>query len=177
MKRIETAIPGVAIIQSKVLRDNRGTFQEIYNERTLKEIGIGVEWKQDNLSVSSRNVLRGLHYQVIQPQAKLVQVVRGAVFDVVVDVRRSSPTFGKHVSVELKAGDGQAVFIPEGFAHGFVTLEPETIFLYKVSDYYAPQGERTLLWNDPALDIPWPVRADEAIISTKDKQGVLLLNL
>jgi len=177
MKRIETAIPGVAIIQSKVLRDNRGTFQEIYNERTLKEIGIGVEWKQDNLSVSSWNVLRGLHYQVIQPQAKLVQVVRGAVFDVVVDVRRSSPTFGQHVSVELKAGDGQAIFIPEGFAHGFVTLEPETIFLYKVSDYYAPQGERTLLWNDPALDIPWPVRADEAIISTKDEQGVLLLNL
>ena len=171
MQRIETCIPGVVILQSPVFRDSRGYFQETYNRHALLEVGIDADWKQDNLSVSQTNVVRGLHYQIDQSQAKLVRVVHGAVFDVAVDIRRSSPTFGRHVSVELKAGDGQAFLIPVGFAHGFVALEPDTTFLYKVDQYYAPQAERTILWNDPDLSIPWPVRVKDAIISAKDLRG------
>ena len=128
-----------------------------------------VDWKQDNLSVSAQNVIRGLHYQVSQPQAKLVQAVHGAVFDVAVDIRKSSPTFGKHVSVELRAGDGKAFLIPEGFAHGFAALEPETTFLYKVSAGYFPQGDRSILWNDAELGISWPIAEKDAVISDKDR--------
>lgn len=171
MKRIETKIPGVVILQSPVHRDERGYFQELFSARSLKDVGIAVEWKQDNLSVSAKNVLRGLHYQLIYPQAKLVQVVCGSAFDVAVDIRRSSPTFGQHVSVELKAGDGQAFFIPAGFAHGFVALEQETAFLYKVSEFYSPEGDRTILWKDPALAIRWPISEKEALLSPKDMQG------
>lgn len=171
MQRIETRIPEVAILQSSVFRDARGYFQEIYNRKDLLAMGIEADWKQDNVSVSQRNVVRGLHYQIVEPQAKLVRVVHGAAFDVAVDIRRSSPTFGRHVSVVLKAGDGQAFLIPAGFAHGYAALEPDTTFLYKVDRYYAPQAERTILWNDPELGIPWPVMPDDAIVSAKDLLG------
>jgi dTDP-4-dehydrorhamnose 3,5-epimerase len=171
VKRIETSIPGVSIIQSPVFRDSRGYFQEIFNRKSTAEIGIDIDWKQDNLSVSAKNVVRGLHYQLVQPQAKLVRVAYGAVFDVAVDIRLSSPTFGRNVSIELRAGDGQALLIPAGFAHGFVALEPETVFLYKVDEFYAPQGDRTILWNDVDLNIPWPVTAEDAIVSAKDLKG------
>ena len=176
MKAIATEIPGVLIFESPVFRDLRGSFQELFSLRGLKELGVDIDWKQDNLSVSQNNVIRGLHYQIVQPQAKFVQVVRGAVFDVAVDLRRTSPTFGRHVSVELKAGDGKAFFIPVGFAHGFAALEPETAFLYKVSDYYAPEGDRTVLWNDPELGIDWRVRPEDAVVSAKDQAGTPLRN-
>jgi dTDP-4-dehydrorhamnose 3,5-epimerase len=169
---VETRIPGVLILSSPVFRDSRGYFQEIYRRGALIEAGIDLDWMQDNLSISQKNVVRGLHYQIIQPQSKLVRVVHGAALDVAVDIRRSSPTFGQHVAVELKAGDGQALFIPAGFAHGFVALEPETAFLYKVNDLWAPQGDRTILWNDPELGIAWPVSTLDAIVSAKDQQGM-----
>jgi dTDP-4-dehydrorhamnose 3,5-epimerase len=170
----ETIIPGVLILESKVFHDDRGYFQETFNETTFRDAGVDVAWKQDNLSLSSKNVIRGLHYQLVQPQAKLVRVVRGAVFDVAVDIRRSSPTFGEHVSIELREGDGKSFLIPVGFAHGFVSLEPNTIFTYKVGDFYNPVGDRTLLWNDPALGISWPITEDIANVSAKDKVGKTL---
>ena len=171
MQVTETQIPGVLILSSPVYRDDRGYFQETYRRDELVGSGIDLDWMQDNLSVSHKNVVRGLHYQIIQPQSKLVRVVHGAVFDVAVDIRRASPTFGRHVAVELKAGDGKAFLIPAGFAHGFVALEPETAFLYKVDNPYAPQGDRTILWNDPDLAIPWPLSVEDAIISAKDQMG------
>jgi dTDP-4-dehydrorhamnose 3,5-epimerase len=174
VQRVETRIPGVIILQSPVYNDSRGYFQEIYNRHALLEAGIDLDWKQDNLSVSHRNVVRGLHYQIVQAQAKLLRVVHGAVFDVAADLRRSSPTFGQHVTVELKAGDGRAFFIPAGFAHGFVALEPDTTFLYKVDQFYAPREERTLLWNDRDLGIAWPLSSEDAIVSAKDMLGTPL---
>jgi dTDP-4-dehydrorhamnose 3,5-epimerase len=171
MKLIETAILGVAILEMPIYCDDRGQFQETYNERRFLELGLPIDWKQDNLSLSRKHVVRGLHYQLIQPQAKLVRVISGAVFDVAVDLRRSSPTFGKHVSVELSAENGLAFYIPAGFAHGFAALTHEACFAYKVTDFYEPSGDRTLLWNDPALDIKWPVSAGDAIVSAKDLQG------
>jgi dTDP-4-dehydrorhamnose 3,5-epimerase len=167
----ETRIPGVLILEWPVYRDARGSFQEIYKRDALLEAGIDLDWKQDNLSVSGKNVIRGLHYQVIEPQAKLVQVVRGTVFDVAVDIRRSSSTFGQHVTIELRAGDGRAFLIPAGFAHGFAAMEPDSAFLYKVSGVYSPACERTILWNDPDLQIDWPVQESIAIVSEKDRHG------
>ncbi len=172
MNVIETAIPGVVILESRVFRDDRGYFLETFNRKALADAGIDIDWKQDNLSLSAKSVVRGLHYQIVQPQSKLIRVVKGAVFDVALDIRRSSPTFGRHVAVEMRAGDGLALFIPAGFAHGFAALEEETTFLYKVDEYYAPQGDRTILWNDPELGIAWPVPPAESIVSLKDKQGV-----
>ena len=134
-------------------------------------LGLPIDWKQDNLSVSRKNVVRGLHYQLVQPQGKLVRVVSGAAFDVAVDIRRSSPTFGKHVSVELSAENGLAFYIPPGFAHGFAALTEGVCFAYKVTDFYEPSGDRTMLWNDPELGIQWPVSAADAIVSAKDLQG------
>lgn len=171
MKVIETEIQGVMIVQMPVFRDGRGYFQELYRLDKLRNAGIDLDWKQDNLSVSAKNVIRGLHYQIINPQAKLIQVVHGAAFDVAVDIRKSSPTFGRHVTIELRAGDGQAFLIPAGFAHGFMATEPDTSFLYKVNEYYAPDGDRTILWNDPGLGIAWPVSAEGAIVSAKDQNG------
>jgi dTDP-4-dehydrorhamnose 3,5-epimerase len=171
MEVIETSIPEVLILQSAVFRDGRGYFQELYRRDALLEAGIDLDWKQDNLSVSAKNVIRGLHYQLIQPQAKLIHVLHGAAFDVAVDIRRSSPTFGRHVSFELRSGDGRAVLIPAGFAHGFAALEPETSFFYKVSEPYLQQGDRTILWNDRELGIQWPVGDEEAVVSAKDRQG------
>jgi dTDP-4-dehydrorhamnose 3,5-epimerase len=171
MQVTECSIPGVLVLEWPVFKDARGSFQEIYSQEGLHAAGIDIEWKQDNLSVSAKHVIRGLHYQVERPQAKLVRVVHGAVFDVAVDIRRSSPTFGRHVTFELHAGDGRAVYIPVGFAHGFAALEPDTVFLYKVSETYYPQGERTILWNDAELGIRWPLAESEAIVSDKDRRG------
>lgn len=166
-----TAIEDVRLYESPVFRDDRGYFQELYNQAAFHDAGLNLAWVQDNISSSRKNVVRGLHYQLGRPQAKLVRVLRGAVVDYAVDLRRSSPTFGKHVAVELAEGDGRALLVPVGFAHGFVSLQENTVMMYKVSDVHYPAGERTLLWNDPALQIAWPVDAAEAILSAKDLAG------
>ena len=169
----ETRFPGLLILRRPVRRDDRGSFQELFQRDALAEAGISLDWKQDNLSVSRQNVIRGLHYQVTRPQAKLIHVVHGAVFDVALDIRRSSPTFGQCLTFELKAGDGVSVLIPVGFAHGFAALEPQTAFLYKVSDSFCAEGDRVILWNDPELGIPWPIPEQDAILSEKDRHGIL----
>jgi dTDP-4-dehydrorhamnose 3,5-epimerase len=171
VKLIETAILGIVILEMPIYRDDRGQFQETYHESRFLELGLPIDWKQDNLSYSKKNVVRGLHYQLIRPQGKLVRVISGSVFDVAVDIRRNSPTFGKHVSAELSAENGLAFYIPPGFAHGFATLTEDAAFSYKVTDSYEPSGERTMLWNDPELGIEWPIAAEEAILSAKDLQG------
>lgn len=165
------AIPEVILIQPKVFRDSRGEFVETYNERTMQAAGIPTRFVQDNLSVSSRGVVRGLHYQVEQPQGKLVRVAHGEVFDVAVDLRRSSPTFGKYVSAILSSQERNMLWIPAGFGHGFVALTENVCFEYKVTDFYCPQGEATILWNDSDLAIKWPIQESEAIVSTKDAAG------
>ena len=171
MKAIATSIPDLIIIEPKVFGDERGFFFESFNQRKFNElIGRDVEFVQDNHSLSVKNVLRGLHYQIQQPQGKLVRVVQGTVFDVAVDLRRSSPTFGQHVSVELSAENKRMFWIPEGFAHGFVVLSETAEFLYKTTDYWAPEFERCLLWNDPELSIQWPHNI-EPTLSSKDKSA------
>ncbi|MDE0349051.1 MAG: dTDP-4-dehydrorhamnose 3,5-epimerase [Gammaproteobacteria bacterium] len=151
--------------------DRRGFFSEVYNRRTLEAAGVAVDFVQDNHSLSAeRGTVRGLHFQVPPfAQTKLVRVVRGSVFDVAVDVRRGSPTFGRHVSVILSAAEGNQVLVPAGFAHGLMTLEADTEVLYKVSDYYAPDHDRGILWNDPVLGIDWPIAPAEAVLSEKDR--------
>jgi dTDP-4-dehydrorhamnose 3,5-epimerase len=171
VKIIETAIPGAVVIEMPIYRDDRGLFQETYNQRRFAELGLPTDWKQDNLSLSKKGVVRGLHYQLVQPQGKLVRVMAGSVFDVAVDIRRGSPTFGKHVAVELSAENGLAFYIPPGFAHGFTALTEGAWFAYKVTDFYEPSGDRTMLWNDPELGIEWPVSAEDAIVSAKDLLG------
>lgn len=171
MKIEETAIHGVVILTPEVYRDSRGAFMETWNLRSMSEAGLPATWLQDNFSLSRKNVLRGIHYQVTQPQGKLVRVTHGAVLDVAVDLRRSSPTFGKHVAVELDGESGRMLWIPAGFGHGFLVLSDIAGFAYKVTDYYSPAGERTLLWNDPELAIPWPVAANQVIVSEKDQRG------
>jgi dTDP-4-dehydrorhamnose 3,5-epimerase len=154
---IRTAIPGVIIIEPKVFGDPRGFFYESYNRRVLEPHGIQGEFVQDNHSRSARNVLRGLHYQIKQPQGKLVRVVAGTVFDVAVDLRRSSPNFGKWVGETLSSDNRRMLWIPPGFAHGFVVISDYAEFLYKTTDYWAPEYERTIIWNDPDLAIAWPI--------------------
>ncbi|HZU09730.1 MAG TPA: dTDP-4-dehydrorhamnose 3,5-epimerase [Pseudacidobacterium sp.] len=171
MNVIETALPGVLILEPRIFRDARGAFCETYNERAMTALGLPTHWVQDNFSVSRKNVVRGIHYQIQNTQGKLVRVTHGVVWDVAVDLRRSSPAFGQHVGVELSGENGRMFWIPEGFGHGFVTLSEVAGFAYKVTDYYSPAGERTLLWNDPELGIEWPVSAAEAIVSEKDQQG------
>jgi dTDP-4-dehydrorhamnose 3,5-epimerase len=174
MNLISTAIPDLKIIEPKVFGDARGFFYESFNQRRFNElIGREVVFVQDNHSRSAHHVLRGLHYQIQQPQGKLVRVVQGTVYDVAVDLRRSSPTFGQHVGVELSAENKRMFWIPEGFAHGFVVLSQSAEFLYKTTDYWAPEFERSLAWNDPALAIDWPLSVAPAL-STKDQQGKLL---
>ena len=174
MKAIPTAIPDVLIIEPKVFGDERGFFFESHNRRQFAElIGRDVDFVQDNHSRSVKNVLRGLHYQIKQPQGKLVRVVQGAVFDVVVDIRRSSPTFGQHVTEELSAGNKRMLWVPEGFAHGFVVISDTAEFLYKTTDYWTPEFERCIAWNDPAIGIEWPIQGEPAL-SAKDQQGKLL---
>ena len=174
MNITETALPGVLILEPRLFKDERGVFCETYNERTAKQAGLPTHWVQDNFSVSKKNVVRGIHYQIQNTQGKLVRVTHGAVWDVAVDLRRSSPTFGKYVGVELSGENGRMFWIPEGFGHGFVALSDMAGFAYKVTEYYSPADERTLLWNDPAVAIAWPVSPQDAIVSAKDQQGPTL---
>ena len=167
-------MPGVLVLSPTIYRDNRGEFAETFNLRRITEAGLPSLWTQDNFSLSRKNVLRGIHYQVQQPQGKLVRVTHGSVLDVAVDLRRSSTHFGKHVAMELSSASGETLWIPAGFGHAFVVLTETAGFSYKVTDYYSPAGERTIAWNDPDIAIPWPVSAKEIIISEKDQQGVLL---
>jgi len=175
VKVITTAIPDVLIIEPKVFGDERGFFFESFNRRRFAELtGRDVDFVQDNHSRSVKNVLRGLHYQIQQPQGKLVRVVQGAVFDVAVDIRKSSPTFGQHVALELSAENKRMLWIPEGFAHGFVVLSDTAEFLYKTTDYWAPEFERCIAWNDPAIGIQWPIECEPAL-SAKDQLGKFLV--
>jgi dTDP-4-dehydrorhamnose 3,5-epimerase len=170
MKIQLTSIPGTIIVDPDVFGDERGFFLESFNEREMHRIGIDAHFVQDNHSRSRRNVLRGLHYQIMQPQGKLVRAVRGAIFDVAVDLRRDSVSFGKWVGVELSEENKRMLWLPPGMAHGFVVLSESADLLYKATDYYAPEFERTILWNDPDLGIEWPVN-DDLILSAKDKAG------
>jgi dTDP-4-dehydrorhamnose 3,5-epimerase len=167
MKVQSTQIPGVLIVDPTVFGDDRGFFLESFNEREMRNIGIDAHFVQDNHSRSQRNVLRGLHYQISQPQGKLVRVISGKVYDVAVDVRRDSQAFGKWVGVELSAENKRMLWMPPGLAHGFVVLSDSADFLYKATDYYAQEFERTILWNDPDLAIEWPL-AGQPILSSKD---------
>ncbi|GAB3264240.1 dTDP-4-dehydrorhamnose 3,5-epimerase family protein [Chitinimonas naiadis] len=174
MQAIRTAIPDVVILEPKVFGDERGFFFESFNARTFKELtGADVEFVQDNHSRSVRGVLRGLHYQLQQAQGKLVRVSSGEVLDVAVDIRRSSPTFGKWVAARLSAENKRQMWVPAGFAHGFVVLSESAEFLYKTTDYYAPVHERCIAWNDPALGIDWEFDGVPQL-SGKDQQGKLL---
>jgi dTDP-4-dehydrorhamnose 3,5-epimerase len=171
MKITRSAISDVLVIEPRVFADERGFFFESFNEHDFAQAsGIAAKFVQDNHSRSVRNTLRGLHYQIQQPQGKLVRAVVGEIFDVVVDIRRSSPTFGKWVGHHLSAENKNMVWIPPGLAHGFVVLSASADFLYKTTDYWAPQHERTLLWNDPDLAIAWPL-AGEPILAAKDRSG------
>ena len=172
---VEQAIlPDVLVFTPKIFRDARGVFQETWNQRTMVELGLPEHWVQDNFSVSKRNVLRGIHYQLLQPQGKLVRVAYGAVLDIAVDLRRSSPSFGEHIAVELSGDNGRIVWIPPGFGHGFLVLSDEARVSYKVTDYYSPAGERTIRWDDAELGIDWPVDPQHVIVSDKDAKGYLL---
>jgi dTDP-4-dehydrorhamnose 3,5-epimerase len=176
MKATPLAIPDIILLEPKVFGDDRGFFFESFNRRKFAElIGRDVDFVQDNHSRSVKNVLRGLHYQIQHPQGKLVRVVQGAVLDVAVDIRKSSPTFGQHVTVELSAENKRMLWIPEGFAHGFVVLSDSAEFLYKTTDYWFKEHERSILWNDPALNIDWQL-SNAPAISAKDAQGNVLVN-
>ena len=173
MKATPTALPEVLLIEPRVFGDARGFFFESYNRRALTAVGVGDEFVQDNHSRSTRGVLRGLHYQVQHAQGKLVRVIEGEVFDVVVDLRRSSPTFTRWVGVNLSAQNRHMLWIPPGFAHGFLVLSDVAEFLYKTTDYWYPEFERTLLWNDPALGIDWPLTG-APMLAAKDGVGAPL---
>lgn len=171
-----TALPGVLIIEPTVFGDDRGFFYESFNQKRFAELtGITRDFVQDNNSKSAKGVLRGLHYQIQQAQGKLVRVTAGEVFDVAVDIRKSSPTFGQWVGVVLSATNKRQLWIPEGFAHGFMVTSDHAEFLYKTTDYWAPEFERSILWNDPAIGIDWPLDG-EPLLSGKDKVGALLAN-
>ncbi|HLX79269.1 MAG TPA: dTDP-4-dehydrorhamnose 3,5-epimerase [Burkholderiales bacterium] len=170
MKVERTAIPEVLLLEPKVFGDERGFFMETWNSRTFENLGIKEKFVQDNHSRSSKNVLRGLHYQLRQAQGKLVRVTAGAIWDVAVDLRRSSPSFGRWVGMRIDAESKRMLWIPAGFAHGFLVTSEEAEVQYKTTDYYAPEHERTLLWNDPALAIAWPL-AGEPVMTDKDRRG------
>ena len=171
MKVTPTAIADVLIIEPRVFGDARGFFFESFNQKAFNQAtGLILNFVQDNHSRSARGVLRGLHYQIQQPQGKLVRVVRGAVFDVAVDIRKSSPTFGKWVGVELSEDNHRQLWIPAGFAHGFLVTSDSADFVYKTTDYYAPEHERSLLWNDPGIGVEWPI-SEEPKLAAKDAAG------
>jgi dTDP-4-dehydrorhamnose 3,5-epimerase len=172
MNLIPTSIPGVKIIEPKVFGDERGFFYESFNQNTFRSLtGLDVNFVQDNHSKSQQGVLRGLHYQIQQAQGKLVRVVKGEVFDVVVDLRQSSETFGQWEGITLSEENFRQVWIPEGFAHGFLVLSETAEFLYKTTDFYAPEHERCIKWDDPRLAIEWPSQGLEIQVSAKDQQG------
>ena len=174
MKATAGALPEVLVLEPRVFGDDRGFFLESYNRRVFQEVaGIDVNFVQDNHSRSARNVLRGLHYQLKQPQGKLVRVVAGEIFDVAVDMRRSSPRFGRWMGIKLSAENKLMLWVPAGFAHGFLALSDSTEVLYKTTDYYAPGHERCVLWNDPDIGIDWPLTGTP-LVSEKDGRGVTL---
>lgn len=176
MNATPLAIPDVILFEPKVFGDDRGFFFESFNQAQFEAaIGKQVNFVQDNHSRSAKNVLRGLHYQIQQAQGKLVRVVAGEVFDVAVDIRKSSPTFGQWVGEVLTAENKKQMWVPEGFAHGFIVLSDHAEFLYKTTDYYAPQFERSILWNDPALAINWQT-SDVPVLSAKDQNAILLID-
>ncbi len=176
MNAIKTKIPDVIIVEPKVFGDERGFFLESFNQKRFDDaVGAKATFVQDNHSRSTKGVLRGLHYQIKQPQAKLVRVTAGRVFDVAVDIRQSSPFFGQWVGVELSAENHRQLWVPEGFAHGFVVLSDSADFLYKTTNYYAPENERCIIWNDSALAIDWPMDV-EPRLSAKDLLGASLEN-
>jgi dTDP-4-dehydrorhamnose 3,5-epimerase len=171
MKVLRTEIPDVLLIEPRVFEDARGVAFESYNRRTFNEvIGLAPDFVQDNRSTSRRNVLRGLHYQIGKPQGKLVSVVRGEIFDVAVDLRRSSPTFGKWVGFSLSERDRRMAWLPRGFAHGFLAMSDSVEILYKLDDFWSPADERTLLWDDADVGVRWPLQG-EPILSDKDRRG------
>ena len=171
-----TAIPDILILEPTVFGDDRGFFYESFNQKRFAELtGVTRSFVQDNHSKSAKGVLRGLHYQIQQPQGKLVRVTAGAVFDVTVDLRKNSPSFGRWVGVVLSAANKRQLWIPEGFAHGFLVTSDNAEFLYKTTDYWAPEFERSILWNDPAIGIDWPLDGDP-LLSDKDKAATLLAN-
>ncbi|KIF82732.1 dTDP-4-dehydrorhamnose 3,5-epimerase [Noviherbaspirillum autotrophicum] len=174
MKITSTRLPEVLIIEPRVFGDSRGFFFESYNRQAFSQVtGLEVDFVQDNHSRSVQGVLRGLHYQIRQPQGKLVRVVKGAVFDVAVDIRKSSPTFGQWVGVTLSEDNCRQLYVPPGFAHGFVVISDSADFLYKTTDYYAPEHERCIAWNDVTIGIEWPIDG-EPVVSAKDKAGLPL---
>lgn len=168
MKRLELAIPGVCLLEPRVFEDARGCFYETYREDVFKDLGIPETFVQDNHSSSRRGVLRGLHYQLGRPQAKLVRVMQGEVFDVAVDIRRGSATFGRWVGEILSGANRRQMFVPAGFAHGFLCLSETAEFLYKCSDFYAPKEERGIAWNDPKIGIAWPLSGLTPILHPRD---------
>lgn len=172
MKITATEVPDVLVIEPRVFGDERGFFLETWSEASFAEAGLDVRFVQDNHSRSAKGVLRGIHYQLTRPQGKLVRVTAGRVYDVAVDLRRSSPTFGRWVGVELSAENKRMLWVPPGFGHGFLTLEDGTDFLYKCTDFYAPDDERCLAWNDPEIGIAWPPVGFAPIVSQKDQHGV-----
>ena len=176
MKITPTTIPDVLVIEPKVFGDTRGFFYESFNQKAFNQAtGLSLNFVQDNHSRSTKGVLRGLHYQIQQTQGKLVRVVRGAVFDVAVDIRKGSPTFGQWVGIELSEDNHKQLWIPAGFAHGFLVTSDTAEFLYKTTDYYAPEYERCIAWNDPTIGIQWPLNG-EPQLSSKDKLGRQLAN-
>ena len=174
MKVIDTPLPGVNLIEPRVFGDDRGFFLESWNARAFADAGLDLDFVQDNHSRSARHVLRGLHYQIVDPQGKLVRVTAGAVFDVAVDLRRSSPFFGKWAGYELSAENKRMLWVPPGFAHGFVVLSDSADFLYKCTSLYAPANERALAWNDPAVGIDWPIGDATPLLSGKDAVAPVL---
>jgi len=171
---VRTTIPEVLLLEPRVFSDARGYFYESHNRRAFKEAtGLDVEFVQDNISRSAKNVLRGLHYQIRQPQGKLVRVLAGEIWDVALDIRRSSPSFGKWVGLKLSADDKRAIWVPPGFAHGFIATSKVAEVQYKTTDYYAPEHERTIRWDDPSLAIAW-LRVGQPILNDKDRRGASL---
>lgn len=174
MKLVPTALPEVLIVEPAVFGDDRGFFMETWNAARFAEAGLGLAFVQDNHSRSAAGVLRGLHYQLTRPQGKLVRVAAGRVFDVAVDLRRSSPTFGQWAGAELSAQNKRMLWVPPGFAHGFLALEDGTDFLYKCTEFYAPEDERCVAWDDPEIGIDWPLPSADPVLSGKDRQGLPL---
>ena len=177
LKVCGTGIAEVLVVEPQVHSDDRGFFYESFNEKSFCEaIGSDLRFVQDNQSSSLMNVLRGLHYQLKKPQGKLVRVVSGAIYDVAVDIRQGSPSFGDHIGLELSAVNKRQIWIPEGFAHGFLAISERAEVLYKTTDYYAPEEERCIIWDDPTINIDWPLLSNQPILSVKDSNGVLLKN-
>jgi dTDP-4-dehydrorhamnose 3,5-epimerase len=175
LKKLETSIPGLLLLEPRAFGDDRGFFLESYNQRTFAELGISEPFVQDNHSYSQKNVIRGLHYQIRQPQGKLVRALLGEILDVALDLRRDSPTFGKWEAFKLSGENKLMLWVPLGFAHGFRVVSQTVHVLYKTTDFYAPEHERTVAWNDPALKIAWQIDSgvgESAIVSGKDQRGV-----